>query len=221
MQMAVIIDVALLVVLLIFTLVGWQRGAVKSIIGIVMLAAALLGASFISQTGAPVAAKALTPVFSDQVEARLAEFGRIPMNEADTQHLFSAAGLYEGTARNMAQDAMEQVHETGRAILEVALERMITSVASAVLFVISFVLLIIALKIAARCLGLLTAVPGIHFANAALGGTIGFLQGCLILFAAVWVIQFFGSGIDGELVSDSIVLHFFSGLNPVAFLTGL
>ena len=70
MQMAVIIDLFLAVVLVLCTVLGFRRGAFKSVIGIVIVVAALIGAGFVSAQGAPAAAKALTPLLTEQIEAR-------------------------------------------------------------------------------------------------------------------------------------------------------
>ena len=48
MQMAVIIDLFLAVVLVLCTVLGFRRGAFKSVIGIVIVVAALIGAGFVS-----------------------------------------------------------------------------------------------------------------------------------------------------------------------------
>ena len=71
MQMPVIIDLILGAVLLAFTVLGWRRGAFRSVIGIVVVLAALLGAGFVAEQGAPAMAKAIAPAVSQHIEARL------------------------------------------------------------------------------------------------------------------------------------------------------
>ena len=67
MQMPVIIDMFLALILLVCAVLGWRRGAFKSVIGIVVVLAALLCAGYIANQGAPMAAKALSPVLSEQI----------------------------------------------------------------------------------------------------------------------------------------------------------
>ena len=57
MQMAVIIDLFLAVVLVLCTVLGFRRGAFKSVVGIVIVVAALIGAGFVSAQGAPAPQK--------------------------------------------------------------------------------------------------------------------------------------------------------------------
>lgn len=227
MQTAVIIDAILAIVLIVCVFLGWRRGAFKSVIGIVVVVAALLGAGFVSQQCAPMAAEALTPVISHQIEARFEKAAQevLPADsfaeEADAEGLFSAAGLYQRTARNMAESAAGQVKETGEAMIEAAVASMVQSVAAALLFLISFILLLIVLKVLSKFLGLLTAVPGLHLMDALGGGVFGLIQGCLVLFAVVWALQFFGGGVPEELVSQTVLLRFFAGMNPVGIVSGL
>ncbi len=70
MQMAVIIDLFLAVVLVLCTVLGFRRGAFKSVIGIVIVVAALIGAGFVSAQGSTCGRKALTPLLTEQIEAR-------------------------------------------------------------------------------------------------------------------------------------------------------
>lgn len=227
MQTAVIIDAVLAAILVLCTVLGWRRGAFKSVIGIVIVIAALIGAGVIAEQGAPVAAKAIAPIVSERIEARFdraaqemtPSFGE--SSEEEAAGLFSAMGLYQRTAESLAKDAAEQMRETGKALVQAAAESMLLSVARAVLFLLSFVILMVILKILSKILGLLTAVPGLHLMNAVGGGAFGFLQGCLILFALVWAMQFFGEGIPPEMLEQSTLLRIFAAMNPIAVVSGL
>ncbi len=229
MQMPVIIDLILGAVLLAFTVLGWRRGAFRSVIGIVVVLAALLGAGFVAEQGAPAMAKAIAPAVSQHIEARLEDQlgqtlspgGSGDENSEEAASLFSGAGLYRKTAEKLAGDVAAQVKETGQSLIETAVENMLLSVARAVLFLVAFVVLFLALKIVTGFLGLLTAVPGLHLMNAACGGLLGLLQGCLALFAIVWALQFFGNGIPEEVVAQTTLFRFFAGLNPIAMVSGL
>ena len=228
MQMPVIIDIVLIAVLLLFAVLGWRRGAFRSVIGIVVVAAALVGAGFVAQQGAPVVAKMVTPVISQQIETRFEEAAqsKLPsdteaVDAEDAADWFSAAGFYHKTAEKLAEDTMTQVRETGQAMIAAAADSIIRAAASAILFFLSFFLLLIVLKVVSKILGLLTAVPGLHLADAIGGGLFGLIQGGLILFVVIWVMQFIGSGIPEELVNHAAILRFFVTLNPMMMLSGV
>lgn len=227
MQMPVIIDLILAAVLLTFTVLGWRRGAFRSVIGIVVVLAALLGAGFVAEQGAPAMAKAIAPAVSQHIEARLEDqlSQALPSGSGEESGeagaLFSGAGLYHKTAEKLAGDVSAQVKETGQSLIETAVENMLLSVARALLFLVAFVVLFLALKIVTGFLGLLTAVPGLHLMNAACGGLLGLLQGGFVLFAVVWALQFFGNGIPEEVVAQTTLFRFFATLNPIAMVSGL
>ena len=229
MQMAVRIDVVLAAVLIVCTVLGWRRGAFKSVIGIVVVLAALLGAGWISSAAAPMAADAIAPMISQQIEARvdravesaLHGSGEDDLSKEDAAGLFSALGLYQKTAENMAEDAVEQIGETGKAVVETAMESMIRSVAAAVLFLVSFVLLLVLLKILSKFLGLLTAVPGLHMMNALGGAVFGLIEGGLILVALIWAVQFLAGSLPAQIAEQTVLFRFFAVLDPIALLTGM
>lgn len=222
MQTAVIIDIVLALVLLGFAAVGWRRGAVKSVVGIVVIIAALIGAGIVAEQGAPLAAKALTPVISQQIETRFSGVMEpaVDGDGIDREDVFAAAGLYQNTAEHLKEDILAQIEETGQTFLVAMAEQLALYVSRAALFLAAFVVLLIALKILSKFLGLLTAVPGIHLADALGGAALGLLQGCLVLFAFIWAAQFFGGGIREEWVEQTYILRFFAGVNPVQMLFG-
>lgn len=227
MQMAVIIDLILAAVLVLCTVLGFRRGAFKSVIGMVVLIAALLGAGFVSSQAAPGVAKMVSPLLSQQIELRLSEYAQsaLPGGEEATQEraegMFSSMGLYRKTAEKLAGDVLEDARETGRTLVQAAVDSMVRSIVSAVLFVLAFLVLLIGLTLLSKFLGLLTAVPGIHLMNAALGALLGLVQGCLILFVLVWAAQFFGNGVPEELLQETMVFRQFAALNPLSLVFGL
>lgn len=227
MQMAVIIDLFLAVVLVLCTVLGFRRGAFKSVIGIVIVVAALIGAGFVSAQGAPAAAKALTPLLTEQIEARFDKAAQelLPSDteagEEDAAGIFSAAGFYRKTADDLARSAASQMMESGKTMVEAAVESTVRSVAAAVLFFAGFLVLLIVLKLISNVLGLLTAVPGLHLMNALGGGVLGLLQGYLILGAVIWAAQFFGNGISEQVVEQTVLFRFFVALNPIEWVSGV
>ena len=229
MRMPVIIDLILAAVLLLFTVLGWRRGAFRSVIGIAVVAAALIGAGFVAHQGAPAVAKVMTPFVAEQIELRFEEAaqdtgtpGETAITDAeDAEGWFTAAGLYSGTAKKLAEDTVAQVRETGQAVLEAAVDRVIHAAAGAILFLLSFLIFFILLKIASKIFGLLTAVPGLHLIDCAAGGLLGLVQGSLVLFVAIWAAQFIGNGIPGETVEHAAILRLFVTLNPMMMISGV
>lgn len=226
MQMAVIIDIIVAAVLILFAVLGWRRGAFKSVIGIVVVVAALIGATVISQQAAPVVTKMMTPIISETIERNfdqaLEEFlsSGSAIEEEEAAEAFSAAGLYQKTAEILARDVFAQAAQTGQELATVAAESLVTSVATAVLFLLSFILLLIVLKLVSKVLGLLTAVPGLHLMDAVGGGIFGLVQGCLVLYAVAWAMQFFGYGISETVAEQTQLFRLFATFNPMDLFLG-
>ena len=65
MQTAVIIDSILVLILVLCAMLGWRRGAFKSVIGIVVVLAALIGAVIISNQATPAVTKNIMPIISE------------------------------------------------------------------------------------------------------------------------------------------------------------
>ena len=53
---------------------------------------------------------------------------------------------------------------------------------------------------------------------AALGALFGLVQGCIILFVAAWLLQFFGQMLPRELVEQTVLLKFFMTTTPFSLL---
>ena len=50
------------------------------------------------------------------------------------------------------------------------------------------------------------------------GALFGLVQGCIILFVAAWLLQFFGQMLPRELVEQTVLLKFFMTTNPFSLL---
>ena len=72
MAQAVIIDIAIAAIWLLFTIWGAQRGLLKSVAGLVILLVSLLGALLVSNLVTPFISAAVQPMVVETVESKLA-----------------------------------------------------------------------------------------------------------------------------------------------------
>ena len=49
----------------------------------------------------------------------------------------------------------------------------------------------------------------------------GLIQGCIILFLAAWLLQFFGGILPRDAVENTYLLKFFMSTNPFSLLSGI
>jgi uncharacterized membrane protein required for colicin V production len=230
MQAASVIDIAFAAVLLIFFIFGLRRGLFRSVIGLVIIIAALVGAGFCAKTFSQNAADFIRPAVISAVEKRVdsaASSAGIDAQSADavTQDqagsMMSFLGVYKQSADKLAQSAENTARETGKTVLDGVASSLVDSMAYALVYIISFIALMLILSLIAKVIGLLTAVPGIHFLNALGGGLFGIVQGGLILMFVTWLIRSGVVKVAADTAAGSRMLQFFMTFNPISMISGI
>ena len=231
---ALIIDIILLVVLLIFTVHGASRGLLLSLCGLVAVLVAFVGAGFAAEALAPKVADFLEPRFAAAIEERLdqeiadstilsgqdsgLQADDIPLTEI--LNILKDMGFYQ-SAVDAVNDAVEQGMTEVAANAAAAVAASIAgTVAYMILFVVFFVLILIAWTLISHGLDLVAHLPGLHFLNKTGGALLGLVKGCAILFLCAWVLRYLGKVIPEETVEQTRLLKFFMTTNPVALVLG-
>ena len=229
---ALIIDIVLLVVLLIFTVHGASRGLLLSLCGLVAVLVAFIGAGFAAEALAPKVADFLEPRFAAAIEERLdqeiadstllpdpgdeVQTDDIPLTEI--LNILKDMGFYQ-SAVDAVNDAVEQGMTAAAASAAAAVAASIAgTVAYMVLFLVFFVLILIAWTLLSHGLDLAARLPGLHFLNKTGGALLGLVKGCAILFLCAWALRYLGKVIPEETVAQTHLLKFFMTANPVALV---
>ena len=226
-----IADGLVLAVLLIFACIGARRGLILSLCGLLAFVVAFLGASFAARTLSPVVADALEPRFAAAIEEQLnesirqqAEAGEAAVLSPDDVPLegvldaLREMGFYEtliNTVDRAVESGMTAVAASAAAAVAAAIAQ---SAAYLILFLLGFFLILLAWRLLSRALDLVALLPGLHFLNKTGGALFGLVQGCIILFVAAWLLQFFGQMLPRELVEQTVLLKFFMTTNPFSLL---
>lgn len=226
-----IVDGLVLAVLLIFACIGARRGLILSLCGLLAFVVAFLGASFAARTLSPVVADALEPRFAAAIEEQLnesirqqAEAGEAAVLSPDDVPLegvldaLREMGFYEtliNTVDRAVESGMTAVAASAAAAVAAAIAQ---SAAYLILFLLGFFLILLAWRLLSRALDLVARLPGLHFLNKTGGALFGLVQGCIILFVAAWLLQFFGQMLPRELVEQTVLLKFFMTTNPFSLL---
>ena len=226
-----IADGLVLAVLLIFACIGARRGLILSLCGLLAFVVAFLGASFAARTLSPVVADALEPRFAAAIEEQLnesirqqAEAGEAAVLSPDDVPLegvldaLREMGFYEtliNTVDRAVESGMTAVAASAAAAVAAAIAQ---SAAYLILFLLGFFLILLAWRLLSRALDLVARLPGLHFLNKTGGALFGLVQGCIILFVAAWLLQFFGQVLPRELVEQTVLLKFFMTTNPFALV---
>ena len=226
-----IADGLVLAVLLIFACIGARRGLILSLCGLLAFVVAFLGASFAARTLSPVVADALEPRFAAAIEEQLnesirqqAEAGEAAVLSPDDVPLegvldaLREMGFYEtliNTVDRAVESGMTATAASAAAAVAAAIAQ---SAAYLILFLLGFFLILLAWRLLSRALDLVARLPGLHFLNKTGGALFGLVQGCIILFVAAWLLQFFGQMLPRELVEQTVLLKFFMTTNPFSLL---
>ena len=87
--------------------------------------------------------------------------------------------------------------------------------------ILSFVLLLIVLRILCVAMGLLTKLPGVHGVNALGGALLGLVEGILLVFLMVFILEHLGVALDTEALQEAHILKIFRENTPLGMLRSL
>ena len=200
MDNAFVIDGVLLAVLTAGTLLGARRGIVKSLMGLVTVAAALIGAVVLADllTG-PITAIA-APKVEDAVVGEFFEEYGLSGERPDARVGESALealrglGVPEETVDALApklhgasEAARREIVGAFRAAISEAVRALVRTTVHAVLVLVFYLALLVALKLLTRALDLVFDLPVLGAVNGALGALLGLAETAVLLFVAVHI----------------------------------
>ena len=230
MTTAVIIDAIVVVVLLAFAIRGARQGLVRALAGLIMVIVALVGAGMIAATFSGPAAKLAAPVIQKHITGRVEEAmavqtGTAPAEEAGeetrVEDLLALLGLDEDVRGSLAEQAEEHIRDTGASIVSAVVESMVGSVAYGVLFILSFLALLLMLHVLVGAMDLVMKLPLLHGLNTLGGGALGLIEGTLVLFLAVWAARRLGISFETEALAEAHILRIFTTNTPLSLLSFL
>jgi len=227
MKPAVFADAVIALLLLLSLLAGAKRGMLKSLAGVVIVLAALWGASLLANRFADDVAVKLQPVLQQQIEQRMQTSLSQPSATAaaasgdarQIQQVLRSVGLVGQTVLQTASDAVKNATAT---MAQAAAAGMVHTIAYALVYLISFLLLWLLLSLLTIPLHLATRIPGLHALNAIGGAVLGIVIGGLLIFLGVWILQLTGLlPTDSAVIQDSVLLRFFAENSPLSVITAL
>ena len=229
MTTAVIIDAIVVVVLLAFAIWGARQGLVRALAGLVMVIVALVGAGMIAATFSDPAARLAAPVIQKHITSRVEEAMAVQTDstpeevgeEPRVEDLLVLLGLDEDVRGSLAEQAEERVRDTGASIVSAVVESMVGSVAYGVLFILSFLALLLMLHVLVGAMDLVMKLPLLHGLNTLGGGVLGLIEGTLVLFLAVWAARRLGISFETEALAEAHILRIFTTNTPLSLLSFL
>ena len=184
-------DILVGAILLIFLIVGVKRGLMRSLMGIAVIALALLGATWCASHFTEPICRWLVPL----IEKRMAE--RSPL-----------AGL-NGHLPSFLSDLIGSVREAGHDFIVNTILEMIRPIVNAAVYLIGFVLLVVVLKLVSKLLRIVEKLPVIHSCNKLGGAILGLLSGIAVVFVALWAAEQLGA-LSAQTLQSSCFAKYFT-----------
>lgn len=222
MTISLIFDIAIAAILLLCLIVGGVRGFISSLLSVLILSAALLGSAILANTLADPVSSWLTPRVEQYMLDRLTD-GRSDeaVSAAAASDNATLAKLVDFDAiTGIAKRAMDSAVEAGKNLLEGAVTGMIRSLAYGVLFLVSFLVLTLLLRLITSPLRLAERAPVLGTLNRLAGAALGLCVGILVMFAAASVVQWTGL-VDAATLRDTYLLKYFTQHSPMDLIAML
>ena len=222
MTISLIFDIAIAAILLLCLIVGGVRGFISSLLSVLILSAALLGSAILANTLADPVSSWLTP--------RVEQYMLDRLTDGHSDEAVSAAAASDNAAlaelvdfdaiTGIAKRAMDSAVEAGKNMLEGAVTGMIRSLAYGVLFLLSFLVLTLLLRLITSPLRLAERAPVLGTLNRLAGAALGLCLGVLGMFAAASVLQWTGL-VDTATLRHTYLLKYFTQHSPMDLIAML
>lgn len=227
-----IYDLAVIAILVLFFLRGKSKGLILTVCGFLTIFVALIGASVISTALAGPVAGIVRPAVEENIRSVLEEAIRhtqftavdggvaqlpedLPLSTVIGQ--LKESQLYQGFTESLQRAADEGLTQTAASAAGAAADFVAVELTKAVLYAVSFVVLLVVWLFVSHALDLAAHLPVLSTLNRWLGGAVGLLEGVVLLFLTARLLLLWGY-LPQEAAGETILLRFFCSSNPLSWL---
>lgn len=212
-----ILTIIILGIILVFALIGHARGFVRMLLSVLSLVVTLYVATLIS----PYVSEALQKTsLYDSVYDSSYEYVNTAMREAaadDIDSIMDEMHLPEGLKHNIANS---EVVKNGTQEIAARIATKVTQmIFDALIFLVTFIVAMFAVKIIFAAIDIMTHIPIIHGMNQMVGAVVGAAEGILIVWLFFIVINLLGNSefaVDMyRQINESRVLTFLYNNNAI------
>ena len=244
---AIILDILTAAALIAFTVAGAHRGFFRTVAGLLAVILALVGAQLFTNWAAPHVSGVLQPAIERRVERKVdAALGggssvitpqepqigasrpdsetqdqKTAEEESQIQSLLRAIGVDEQLFRRLGDQAMGKIRDTGVTVATAVVQSVAETAIRALLFLLSFAVFLLLLKLLAKVLDLALKLPVLRSMNGLAGAAVGLVEGALAVFLAVWLLRRFGVSFETPAVEGTYLLSFFAKHTPLSALASV
>lgn len=238
MDNALGIDVLLAAILVAGIFFGARRGLFRSVIGLVIVVIALVGAVFLADLALEPVTDLIMPAVEDAVVSRFAGSMDRAMGGDDTDALQNASEImdeYEvfGTARRRIMEklresladpfssARTEAVNAFRSALSTTLRSVVRATVHTVLVLAIYLVLLLVLKLIAQACDYLLDAPGISTLNGLCGALLGFAEAAFLICVLLMITSRLGVTFFTDHEKDTYLLPFFLKQMPVDLINTL
>ncbi len=226
MSIPILIDLLIVAVLVIFLVLGARQGFILTLCSLAAVLVALVGANLAADALAPKLADALEPRLAQSIqsdlEKRALAAGGDAGSKAGINEVLAAlrdkGGLYEWAAEKLEDTLEAGITHTAAEAAASAASAVAEQIAHGLLFVIGFLVVLLAWTLFSHALDLVARLPGLSGLNRMAGGLLGLLKGLLVVYLAAWVLCDLTGLLPSETVSQTQLLRFLTEHSPMELL---
>jgi len=220
----IVLDILIIAVLILFIALGAHRGFILTLCSLVAVVVALVGANLVADAAAPQVAKALQPSIERSIQEALESNAQEAEDSGAGADVLDAlrekGGLYEWAA-NAIDDTLESVSITPT-IAQIAASAATTvaqQLARSLIFILAFLVILLAWTILSHVLDLVSKLPGIDTLNRTGGALLGFVKGLVIVYLAVWLLFDVTGWVSVQTMSGTHLFRFLTQHSPLELLS--
>ncbi len=242
MDNALIVDVVIGVVLLAGLGIGAARGLFKSLMGLVVIVASLVGAVFLAGLLTDPIADMVAPKVEDSIVRQFSEALASARDEAagsdasaalselreklalygvPVERLDELLGAVSDAARDAGGKAADQATATFREAISATIRAMVRTAVHAVLLLVLYIVLLVVLKLLTRALDHVFDLPVLSTVNGVGGAALGLLEAAVLLYVALYIASHLGVKAVAEHMNDTYLLPLFVNHSPVELIVAL
>lgn len=212
MNISVMMDLAIVGILLLFTVMGWRSGLIRGLVGLAAMVLALVLSAQLARAAAPeIVDRYLRPATYAAIEERAEELSRSAEASSASSIEELRQNLYQvldaipnDFIRDRAQDALDGVlptedsiggalraplEELGKDMADKVLDTLVRDVLQSILCTALFAVLSIVFRMVARFFRVVEKLPGVRQLNELGGALVGLGKGLLLVCLVVWALR--------------------------------
>ncbi len=203
----IIADIITVAIIIISMIIGRKRGFIKTVSGILTVIIAFSLASFAAKETAPVISeKYISPYLSSAIVDEVKQTPENTLDLDELSNLFSNIGIPEGIISSAVADVSKTLTQNIAEPLTTMTNNISARLTFGALFIIYFLILLLAVSLLFKLLNLISKLPVLNFTNRLLGLIFGLISGYLIIMVASFILNKTGTLLTDGVISESIIL---------------